>query len=50
MTESEHCGVIAYTLPPAPDRPTGVTARCRLPPRTNSPFTGHAFVPPKERP
>jgi hypothetical protein len=30
MTEPERCGVIAYTLPPAPDRPTGVTARCRL--------------------
>ena len=30
MNEPERCGVIAYTLPPAPDRPTGVTARCRL--------------------
>ncbi len=32
MTEPERCGVIAYTLPPAPDRTAGFTAKCRLVP------------------
>ena len=42
--EEGRCGVLAYTLPPAPDRPIGIEARCYL-------ERGHpGFHRPAERP